>query len=600
MRIGPTRLAMLAVVGLGIALVAGFVVVIVGWLPDPSPNSSPAGVVQTAQAGDLRVTMQLDDTALGPREIEVLIHDSAGRPVDVNTVRLRFSMAEMDMSTIEADAQPVSRGRFQAQGPFFTMAGRWVIEAVVAREAQAPLSVAFAFPIAAPGEASGPLNPLTPNEQTRAAGKLLYQANCAVCHGTTGQGNGPAAIGLRPAPGDFTQHMQPGKHTDGQIYLWIRDGYPQSAMPVWGQRLTEEQIWQLVTYLRTFAQPTPGSPGNLTAQPTSAPTVQPTAVPQVVEPLPPLVFARSGNIWQSDGTGSAPRQLTRLDAGLYAEYPTLAPDGSQIAFVATTQGPIGPEEWPLANPETSLSVISADGTQQRLLWKPERGRLGLTAWAPDSTAIYVEYFDILSAPDAPVADRAFQIIRVDPRSGARSVAMKDAYDLTFSRDGTQMAFLRWHPNLAVFTLNVAAVDGRNEREVIPSGAGFSDYYAPRFSPDGRQIIFASVTGPVTDPAGYPLQARESSPIDRLLGLLAPPAAEAHGAIFYLWVVNTDGTGLRRLPDVSEDTPMAVFSPDGKQIVMMGNGGIYLMNTDGSRLRKIDPVGNHGGLEWIGK
>jgi len=33
---------------------------------------------------------------------------------------------------------------------------------------------------------------------------------------------------------------------------------------------------------------------------------------------------------------------------------------------------------------------------------------------------------------------------------------------------------------------------------------------------------------------------------------------------------------------------------------MGNGGIYLMNTDGSRLRKIDPVGNHGGLEWIGE
>ena len=79
-------------------------------------------------------------------------------------------------------------GRFQARGSFFTMAGRWAIEAIVARVAQAPLSVAFAFPIAAPGEASGLLNPLTADEPTRAAGRLLYQTNCAACHGAAGKG----------------------------------------------------------------------------------------------------------------------------------------------------------------------------------------------------------------------------------------------------------------------------------------------------------------------------------------------------------------------------------------------------------------------------
>src|SRR5262249_21899181 len=152
-------------------------------------------------------------------------------------------------------------------------------------------------------------------------------------------GNGPAAIGLRPSPSDFTQHMLPGLHTDGQIFLWIKDGYPNTAMPAWGQRLNDEQIWQLVTYLRTFAQTTTSASSKATPQPTNKPApAQPTGVSQVVEPLPPLLFARTGNIWQSDGTGSAPRQLTRLDAGLYAEYPTAAPDRKQIAFVATTQG----------------------------------------------------------------------------------------------------------------------------------------------------------------------------------------------------------------------------------------------------------------------
>ncbi len=43
--------------------------------------------------------------------------------------------------------------------------------------------------------------------------------------------------------------------------------------------------------------------------------------------------------------------------------------------------------------------------------------------------------------------------------------------------------------------------------------------------------------------------------------------------------------------------MAQFSPDGAQIVMMGAGGIYLMDADGGNLRRIDPLGDHGGLDW---
>jgi len=44
-------------------------------------------------------------------------------------------------------------------------------------------------------------------------------------------------------------------------------------------------------------------------------------------------------------------------------------------------------------------------------------------------------------------------------------------------------------------------------------------------------------------------------------------------------------------------PMAVFSPDGGTIALMGAGGIYLMNADGGNLRKVDPRGDHGGLDW---
>jgi tricorn protease-like protein len=68
----------------------------------------------------------------------------------------------------------------------------------------------------------------------------------------------------------------------------------------------------------------------------------------------------------------------------------------------------------------------------------------------------------------------------------------------------------------------------------------------------------------------------------------------------LWVVNVDGTGLRRLTSFYEDLPIVSFSPDGQQIVVMGEGGIYLMRPDGGQLRRIDQLGDYRGLDWARK
>ena len=143
---------------------------------------------------------------------------------------------------------------------------------------------------------------------------------------------------------------------------------------------------------------------------------------------------------------------------------------------------------------------------------------------------------------------------------------------------------------------MAAPDGTADREVVAAGT-FSTFYAPRFSPDGKRMIVAAIGGPVTDEQGYPIRAQRRTPLDTLLGVFAPAVAEAHGAPWDVWVVNVDGTGLRRLPGMREDTPMATFAPDGRQIVMIGAGGIYLIDADGQYLRQIDPLGDHGGLDW---
>jgi YtkA-like protein len=132
------------------------VVALAGWLIGRGAGATTAaGVSQTTQVQDLRVTLQLDQPALGPRLLELAVQDAAGQPADIQAVRLRFSMAEMDMATLETDATPLGNGRFQARGSFFTMAGHWNVAAILRRDGQPSTEVGFAVPIAAPGEVAG-------------------------------------------------------------------------------------------------------------------------------------------------------------------------------------------------------------------------------------------------------------------------------------------------------------------------------------------------------------------------------------------------------------------------------------------------------------
>src|SRR6185295_218649 len=101
------------------------------WLAGRDEPLPATGVTQIAQIEDLRVTFWLDQDALGPRVIELRVADAAGRPADLRSVRLRFTMAEMDMGTVEADAQPLGRGRYQVRGAFFSMAGQWNVAAEI-------------------------------------------------------------------------------------------------------------------------------------------------------------------------------------------------------------------------------------------------------------------------------------------------------------------------------------------------------------------------------------------------------------------------------------------------------------------------------------
>jgi len=100
--------------------------------------------------------------------------------------------------------------------------------------------------------AGGVINPIPPNQQSTAAGQMLYTRDCLTCHGPRGKGDGPVGLTLIPRPADLSLHAVPGVHTDAQLFAWIGDGFPGSRMPAFKSTLSETDRWNLVNFIRTL------------------------------------------------------------------------------------------------------------------------------------------------------------------------------------------------------------------------------------------------------------------------------------------------------------------------------------------------------------
>ncbi len=88
-------------------------------------------------------------------------------------------------------------------------------------------------------------------------GGRLYKSHCATCHGSKGLGDGEAGRDLTPSPALLAYMIKRQRSVDEYLLWTISDGGAQfgTEMPAYKEILADNQIWQIVTYMRAGFPP---------------------------------------------------------------------------------------------------------------------------------------------------------------------------------------------------------------------------------------------------------------------------------------------------------------------------------------------------------
>ncbi len=98
-------------------------------------------------------------------------------------------------------------------------------------------------------------DPLPVTEGNLLRGKIVFLDRCVGCHGLSGNGKGPGAKFLSPPPADFTDKDDAccgGDTGPGDFYYRILRGWPGTAMENFGDRLSVNDIWRVVLFVKTI------------------------------------------------------------------------------------------------------------------------------------------------------------------------------------------------------------------------------------------------------------------------------------------------------------------------------------------------------------
>jgi putative heme-binding domain-containing protein len=100
-------------------------------------------------------------------------------------------------------------------------------------------------------------NPYAGDPKAAKAGEYEFRINCALCHGLGAHGGGRGP--------DLTRAQKKHTHNDAEMFQVISNGIPGTVMPANGTNgqgvgMTDEEIWQIITYIRSIEVKAPATP----------------------------------------------------------------------------------------------------------------------------------------------------------------------------------------------------------------------------------------------------------------------------------------------------------------------------------------------------
>jgi len=246
-----------------------------------------------------------------------------------------------------------------------------------------------------------------------------------------------------------------------------------------------------------------------------------------------------------DGTGETRLTADTPGKGTGSSDPSWSPDGSKIAFESERYG---------ESLSRQIYIMNADGSNQRILTKVDTYSFESPSWSPDGNFIVAEtHWGWVSGSQHDAG--GIYIFNVNDGMYSQLTHSSDDHNAVWSPDGSQIAFYRRvtsktdNAYTTTSEIYIMHSDGTN---AIRLTQGIN----PSWSPDGSKIAF------ISDRDGNGLK---------------------------LWVINSNGSGEKNLMNTFNHIGEAwtpSWSPDGKKLVFEYDGEIYLINADGSGLKKV--------------
>jgi Tol biopolymer transport system component len=279
-----------------------------------------------------------------------------------------------------------------------------------------------------------------------------------------------------------------------------------------------------------------------------------------------------------------PQLLTSLDSPAFV-MDVAAVSASNRAVLAVVQRLGGQPGGDFGGDLLALDLSGQAGLSP-LLTRADGGEwLGAPAWLPDGSGVLFQREDVQAGPDlyAGQAEVRYpsRIELVSATGQGRRVLVDSGFHPWPAPDGSELAFVRVSPRGA--TLLARDMSSGQARTLVPVGAQ-PDLAYPRYSPDGQHVALLATSASLKGPD--------------LLAWLGPARAYAHGYPWDLWLVQRDGSGLRRLAAVGADDASLAWSPDGSQIFVYGTTGSRLVEVATGQTTPLPYLAGFGAVAWL--